>query len=97
MGGFLLIYPNPSELGFNYITHDTNERAREDAMRYGFAVRHDDTDETVLKKVKLMMSAIKTPKINPYACCGLAKVRSCVCTYSFTCPLHGDTCIGSHD
>jgi hypothetical protein len=31
------------------------------------------------------------------ACCRKARRRFCVCFASFDCPVHGKTCIGSHD
>lgn len=32
-----------------------------------------------------------------YACCDKAEFLPCVCMYSFRCPVHGDTHIGTHD
>lgn len=32
-----------------------------------------------------------------YGCCEKATMTPCVCMYSFTCPEHGDSHIGSHD
>lgn len=32
-----------------------------------------------------------------FACCEKAEFSPCVCTYSFKCPDHGDTHIGTHD
>lgn len=32
-----------------------------------------------------------------HACCDKAVATNCVCAYSFTCPVHGDTHIGTHD
>jgi len=32
-----------------------------------------------------------------FACCDKAEFTPCVCMYSFTCPTHGDTHIGTHD
>lgn len=40
----------------------------------------------------------KTWSYNPSRkCCELALSSYCVCTYSYVCPVHGDTHIGSHD
>lgn len=36
-------------------------------------------------------------KIDNRACCPLAVYRGCVCVVSFSCVLHGQKCIGSHD
>lgn len=30
-------------------------------------------------------------------CCDKAVRRACVCRESWTCPDHGDVCVGSHD
>jgi len=35
--------------------------------------------------------------IDRHACCALAKVYPCVCTYSFECPRHGIIHCGTHD
>jgi hypothetical protein len=35
--------------------------------------------------------------IQKFGCCKKAKILPCVCTYSFTCPIHGNTHIGTHD
>lgn len=35
--------------------------------------------------------------VRQYACCSQAHVRACVCAYSFECPIHGVTHVGSHD
>lgn len=32
-----------------------------------------------------------------YACCDKAEVRGCVCTFSTSCPDHGNRCFGTHD
>lgn len=71
-------------------------QAKEIAKRMGFTIRYDDTDETVLKKVKMMMGGLGKP-VRQWACCSLAKPRNCVCVASFECPLHGDRCVGSHE
>ena len=36
-------------------------------------------------------------RIKRYGCCKKAKPRNCVCLYSFECPKHGVTCVGSHE
>jgi hypothetical protein len=35
--------------------------------------------------------------VRSFGCCEKAKPSPCVCMYSFTCPIHGDTHIGTHD
>jgi len=35
--------------------------------------------------------------VKRHGCCELAKLRACVCVYSFTCPTHGGRCVGTHD
>lgn len=32
-----------------------------------------------------------------YACCARAEFAPCVCMYSFECPEHGSTHVGTHD
>lgn len=32
-----------------------------------------------------------------YACCDKAELMPCVCMYSYRCPVHGETHIGTHD
>lgn len=39
----------------------------------------------------------KLHKIGPQACCLKAKRNNCVCMYSYKCPKHGETHIGTHD
>lgn len=41
--------------------------------------------------------AEKIRKNIPGKCCERATVLPCVCAYSWTCPDHGDTHVGSHD
>lgn len=38
-----------------------------------------------------------TEHIKHFGCCEKATPTQCVCMYSFTCPEHGETHIGSHD
>lgn len=98
----IMVYPNPSLPPIwnkvpMLVHYDAKiSQAKEIAKRYGFAIRHDDTDETVLKKVKLMMDGLGKP-VMEYACCSLAERRNCVCVASFECPIHGNSCVGSHD
>ena len=57
-------------------------------------------DDELLDKIELIEQAIedgKLEKISSRACCPLAEHRSCVCIESFSCPLHGTHCHGSHD
>ena len=56
-----------------------------------------DTDEAILEKVELLLKARGKAKIDPRACCALAEQKFCVCRFSYTCPVHGSQCIGSHD
>lgn len=35
--------------------------------------------------------------IQRLGCCDKAEITSCVCMYSFVCPIHGNTHIGTHD
>lgn len=65
--------------------------------QFYFLARNSDE---VMDKVVLIEKAIqegKTEKIDRRACCPLAETRSCVCLISFTCPIHGTQCHGSHD
>ena len=56
-----------------------------------------DTVETILEKATLLLEAGEKERTLPYSCCSLAAPKSCVCSYSYHCPLHGDMCVGSHD
>lgn len=38
-----------------------------------------------------------TNKVSPHACCAKAEIIGCVCMYSFHCPDHSETHIGTHD
>jgi len=40
---------------------------------------------------------VRTDIRQRYACCHRAEMLPCVCAYSFRCPVHGDTHIGTHD
>lgn len=60
----------------------------------------------MLDKIKLIQEYIakcQNAKIDPEnklsdrACCPLAEHTPCVCIESFQCPLHGNSCHGSHD
>lgn len=64
---------------------------------FKFTVFDDKDDETVHKNIELIQNAIGKEKVSEHACCPLATHRQCVCVASFECPIHGVTCIGSHD
>ncbi len=69
-----------------------------DHPEFKFTVFCDDDDKMVLKNLKLIQEAIRNDKKTlEYACCPLATPRQCVCVASFECPIHGNTCVGSHD
>jgi hypothetical protein len=40
---------------------------------------------------------LSTETLKRYACCEKARPLGCVCTYSTTCPDHGDRHFGTHD
>lgn len=44
-----------------------------------------------------MLRTFGLAPVLPHACCALATPRPCACVYSYSCPTHGNTCIGSHD
>lgn len=91
----IMLYPSPGHPAI-YDGALRPDVMKSMAKQYGFAIRHDDTDETVLAKVKLMMDGLGKP-FDVNACCSLATRRNCVCVASFSCPIHGDSCVGSHD
>lgn len=62
-----------------------------------FNVRPETPDEEILEKAKLLLDGNTKEKPFHEACCVYAERRFCVCRISFTCPLHGSTCIGTHD
>lgn len=51
----------------------------------------------VLAKVKIVLSGLRNKSLGGRACCRYASVRNCICDISFSCPLHGSECHGSHD
>ncbi len=55
--------------------------------------------EKVLDNARLILNAVemKATKCHYKACCPLATIRNCVCEVSFSCPIHGSNCHGSHD
>lgn len=59
----------------------------------------DRVDAEVIQKCKLIHETAREgkKKIDRQACCILAELRGCVCYISFSCPLHGTKCVGSHD
>lgn len=62
-----------------------------DAMYHDSLVSVKPTDE-VEARAKVAISVYA-----PMVCCELAVFRPCVCTVSFSCPVHGSTCHGTHD
>lgn len=98
----IMIYPSPNNQNImdkipGVIHPDARtHQAKELAKKIGFHVCHDDTDETVLAKVEKMLDGAGGP-VMQYACCSLASPRPCVCVASFSCPIHGDSCVGGHD
>ena len=67
-----------------------------DHKELGFYVGNKSDDE-ILELVRMINKNLNRQKISPRACCGLAVREECVCNESFSCPLHGSTCYGSHD
>lgn len=66
---------------------------------FDFTIRPDMTDEQVIRNCERILEAIQQgkQKIHSMACCALAEMSNCVCAYSFTCELHGDRHVGTHD
>lgn len=66
---------------------------------FDFLITPSMTDEEVLAKCGVILQAIGNgkEKIMNQACCPLAEMSNCVCAYSFTCVLHGELHIGTHD
>lgn len=48
-------------------------------------------------KIEEGWNAGKTKRADSRFCCPLAEKQDCVCVISWTCPVHGSRCIGSHD
>lgn len=69
-----------------------------DHPEFKFTVFEHLQDAEVELNLQLIQEAIQAnkPKLE-YACCPLATPRQCVCMASFECPIHGNTCVGTHD
>lgn len=65
--------------------------------QYWFLVK--EASDEVCQKARLILEHIKSGKscTHPKACCPMAEITNCVCDVSFKCPLHDQTCHGSHD
>lgn len=50
-----------------------------------------------LEKRCCSIECLKAEQIKRWACCDKAVMTPCVCTYSFSCPEHGEKHIGTHD
>lgn len=61
-----------------------------------FKVRGNEGDDKILKMARMLMEA-KGKILLPQACCEYAVATSCVCMYSYSCELHGERHIGTHD
>jgi hypothetical protein len=59
----------------------------------------DEYDAEFMRKANTVVSAVSAgrSKVDMRACCPLAVIRGCVCAISFSCELHGQRCIGTHD
>lgn len=65
---------------------------------YTFKVWPKDTDEAIMVKVNAVIEAVRNGNQKTrHACCGLAKEIPCVCVAHFTCILHGEGSVGTHD
>lgn len=61
-------------------------------------VSGETADEVYLKVIQIENARLSgKTRVRPTACCILAEVNPCVCIESFTCPIHGTQCRGSHD
>ena len=74
----------------------------EQEQEISFRVTKPEAEEgglDVIAKARLVVEAVDSgkKKSDSRMCCPLAEYRPCVCEVSFTCPLHGTHCIGSHD
>ena len=66
---------------------------------FDFLIGPASSDEEVLEHCHAILDAIQSnrQKVDQMACCPLAEGIYCVCAYSFSCPLHGEQHIGTHD
>lgn len=64
----------------------------------GMSICSEGPDE-LLSMAKLLQEGWNSGKRRPKgrACCLLAERRSCVCEESWSCPVHGNQCHGTHD
>lgn len=60
---------------------------------------YDSMPEKLLQKALLLEEAINKgrEKCDPRVCCPLASKVNCVCMFSYSCPIHGKRCFGSHE
>jgi hypothetical protein len=94
-----------------YVTTMESKWAPYAGVTIGFAANADynfnvfgnvPSDEEILKRCDLILEAHAANKqkdsLYPhYACCPLAVRTNCVCIASFSCPIHGHHCHGTHN
>ena len=70
-----------------------------DRPEFNFLITSDMSDEVVLTRCQVILAAIAAnkTKISAAACCPLAEHTNCVCAESFSCVIHGEKHIGTHD
>ena len=66
---------------------------------YTFWLGPHEALESVVPKCELIIEAVEADRqlVHPHACCPLATLRPCMCSFSFMCALHGTHCYGTHD
>lgn len=68
---------------------------RENGLHFSTRVT-DESDEEILRKARMLVDGRGMKKL-PHACCPYAERISCVCLASFSCQIHGETHVGTHD
>jgi len=66
---------------------------------FDFLITMNKSDEEVLSNCTAILEAVSgnKGKVNQLACCPLAELINCVCTYAFKCQVHGEKHIETHD
>lgn len=90
---------DPDHIGCLKVVVPQNPAFNFSVLMYLHGKTQDEYDAEFLRRANLIVETMKSDKqkIDQRACCPLATIRGCVCAISFTCEIHGQQCIGTHD
>lgn len=75
-------------------------RLKTDQNRFGYVYRISEQEADRIRNQPPTggwRRGRKRKPLQPGQCCQRATRTNCVCTYSWTCPVHGETHVGTHD